>query len=316
MSDSHEFKIQYVDDLDPFNVLASIKHVEPTVPKKFKVLSSIPLIDQLGSVKKALRAPHKIEECTLLALREDKVAYLDTEATIDELIQDEVVICDRSTSIVLRTKLSLRVHTIIDTLLSAEGRRLRNSLFCLKRMFQDDEALVYEFVGNEGLSCLLKVGLDSDPTFCPYILKAIGEIIVYVDGMNGLIRCPEVIEWLYSLIESKYRTVSKAAIDLLVVFVSYQEPSDHTSMDGVLGSAYAFKQAVESYSAKHDQKPWQLMVNILQDKSVTADSEVQAEVMTLVNKVRTHKQKPDLRTYIVQTIVYTGFLLIPKFLVV
>ena len=65
-----------------------------------------------------------------------------------------------------------------------------------------------------------------------------------------------------------------------------------------------------------DQKPWQLMVNILQDKSVTADSEVQAEVMTLVNKVRTHKQKPDLRTYIVQTIVYTGFLLIPKFLVV
>jgi hypothetical protein len=60
MSDSHEFKIQYVDDLDPFNVLASIKHVEPTVPKKFKVLSSIPLIDQLGSVKKALRAPHKV----------------------------------------------------------------------------------------------------------------------------------------------------------------------------------------------------------------------------------------------------------------
>ena len=34
-------------------------------------------------------------------------------------------------------------------------------------------------------------------------LTAIGEIIVYVDGMNGLIRCSEVIEWLYSLLESK-----------------------------------------------------------------------------------------------------------------
>ena len=148
---------------------------------------------------------------------------------------------------------------------------------------------MYEFVGNEGLSCLLKVGLDSDPTFCPYILKgkpvlcwyvvtnyirirtvyvchlldmccsvcsvhcryvrtyvpavrilvvppdpaipwhwcylsfnvfvsAIGEIIVYVDGMNGLIRCPEVIEWLYSLIESKvYVCVSFFALEYTYV---------------------------------------------------------------------------------------------------
>ena len=60
MSDSYEFKIQYVDDLDPFNVLASIKHVEPTVAKKFSVLKNVPLIDQLGSMKKSLRAPHKV----------------------------------------------------------------------------------------------------------------------------------------------------------------------------------------------------------------------------------------------------------------
>ena len=33
-----------------------------------------------------------------------------------------------------------------------------------------------------------------------------------------------------------------------------------------------------------DQKPWQLIGNILKDKS-TADPEIQAEVMTLVNKV-------------------------------
>ena len=104
-----------------------------------------------------------------------------------------------------------------ETLLSSEGRKLRNCLFCLKRMFQvclgvqlsvwhlyhpphtlhtpstftphttptnvphlgcalclllqDDEELVYEFVGSEGLSCLLKVGQDSEPTFQPYILK-------------------------------------------------------------------------------------------------------------------------------------------------
>ena len=157
-------------------------------------------------------------------------------------------------------------------------------------LLQDDEELVYEFVGSEGLSCLLKVGQDSEPTFQPYILKggwaqtdrqkrvrthtysyrciyvyvctyvcnthtnthtrahvhthkgmigrpsicrvcslmvavthmymyihregiehvcasfvcaAIGEIVVYVDGMNGLMRCPEAIQWLYSLTGSK-----------------------------------------------------------------------------------------------------------------
>lgn len=35
------------------------------------------------------------------------------------------------------------------------------------------------------------------------VCAAIGEIVVYVDGMNGLLRCPEVIQWLYSLMGSK-----------------------------------------------------------------------------------------------------------------
>ena len=35
------------------------------------------------------------------------------------------------------------------------------------------------------------------------VCAAIGEIVVYVDGMNGLMRCPEVIQWLYSLMGSK-----------------------------------------------------------------------------------------------------------------
>ena len=36
-----------------------------------------------------------------------------------------------------------------------------------------------------------------------FVCAAIGEIEVYVDGMNGLMRCSEVIEWLYSLTGSK-----------------------------------------------------------------------------------------------------------------
>lgn len=52
----------------------------------------------------------------------------------------------------------------------------------------------------------------------------------------------------------QYRTVAKASLDLLLVFVSYQEQpaSDQDSLpaEALRGSAYAFMQAVLSYSAK------------------------------------------------------------------
>ena len=37
----------------------------------------------------------------------------------------------------------------------------------------------------------------------PLIPAAVGEIVVYVDGMHGLIRCNEMIQWLYQLSTSK-----------------------------------------------------------------------------------------------------------------
>ena len=60
MADVCKFRVQYVDDLDPFNVVASIKHAEPTVARKFEFLRNVPLCDQLAAVKKLLRAPHKV----------------------------------------------------------------------------------------------------------------------------------------------------------------------------------------------------------------------------------------------------------------
>lgn len=60
MSQSVEFRVQYIDDVDPFNVLASIKHAEPTLPKRFSFVSEVPLYDQVPGMKKTLRSPHKV----------------------------------------------------------------------------------------------------------------------------------------------------------------------------------------------------------------------------------------------------------------
>lgn len=47
--------------------------------------------------------------------------------------------------------------------------------------------------------------------------------MLYVDGMNGVMEHNPTIQWLYSLVSSKFRLVVKTALKLLLVFVEYVE---------------------------------------------------------------------------------------------
>lgn len=65
---------------------------------------------------------------------------------------------------------------------------------------------------------------------CFYLLKmlrilstALGQIMLYVDGMTGVSNSLQTLQWLYSLIDSKFRLVIKTALKLLIVFVEYSE---------------------------------------------------------------------------------------------
>lgn len=58
-----------------------------------------------------------------------------------------------------------------DKLMNSTGRDLRRALFSLKQMFQDDKSLVHEFVQNDGLACLIKVGSEADQNYQNYILR-------------------------------------------------------------------------------------------------------------------------------------------------
>lgn len=55
--------------------------------------------------------------------------------------------------------------------MNSTGRDLRRALFSLKQMFQDDKSLVHEFVQNDGLACLIKVGSEADQNYQNYILR-------------------------------------------------------------------------------------------------------------------------------------------------
>ncbi|MED6278281.1 FH1/FH2 domain-containing protein 3, partial [Characodon lateralis] len=157
-------------------------------------------------------------------------------------------------------------------LYNSNGRDLRRALFSLKQIFQDDKDLVHEFVMAEGLTCLIKVGAEADQNYQNYILRALGQIMLYVDGMNGVISHKETIQWLYTLVGSKFRLVVKTALKLLLVFVEYSE-----------SNTLLLTQAITSVDAKRGCKPWFNAMEILQEKD-GVDTELLVYAMTLINK--------------------------------
>nr|XP_030732435.1 FH1/FH2 domain-containing protein 3 isoform X3 [Globicephala melas] len=228
----------------------------------------------------------QLDDCTLQLSHNG--TYLDLEATLaeqrDELegFQDDTG-RGKKHSIILRTQLSVRVHACIEKLYNSGGRDLRRALFSLKQIFQDDKDLVHEFVVAEGLTCLIKVGAEADQNYQNYILRALGQIMLYVDGMNGVINHNETIQWLYTLIGSKFRLVVKTALKLLLVFVEYSE-----------SNAPLLIQAVSAVDTKRGVKPWSNIMEILEEKD-GVDTELLVYAMTLVNK--TLSGLPDQDTF-------------------
>ncbi|KFO97286.1 FH1/FH2 domain-containing protein 1, partial [Calypte anna] len=149
-----------------------------------------------------------LEDCTLQVSPSGH--YLDLDLSLLEQKDDlegfyEEVRKGRRPTLILRTQLSVRVHAIIEKLYNSQGPELRRSLFSLKQLFQEDKDLVPEFVNLDGLSCLIKVGAEADQNYQNYILRALSQIMLFVDGMQGVINHNETIQWLYTLSGSPVR---------------------------------------------------------------------------------------------------------------
>ncbi|XP_070840876.1 FH1/FH2 domain-containing protein 3 [Chaetodon trifascialis] len=267
-------RVQFLDDTDPFN---STNFPEPTRPPLYTFREDIPLINQLAGVHRLLKAPHKLDDCTLQLSHNG--TYLDLESSLaeqrDELEgfqQDDTGSRGKKHSVILRTQLTVRVHACIERLYNSNGRDLRRALFSLKQIFQDDKDLVHEFVIAEGLTCLIKVGAEADQNYQNYILRALGQIMLYVDGMNGVIGHAETIQWLYTLVGSKFRLVVKTALKLLLVFVEYAESNTPLLIE-----------AITFVDNKRGCKPWSNTMEILHEKD-GVDTELLVYAMTLINK--------------------------------
>uniref|UniRef100_A0A8D3E5Y8 Formin homology 2 domain containing 3b n=1 Tax=Scophthalmus maximus TaxID=52904 RepID=A0A8D3E5Y8_SCOMX len=285
-------RVQFLDDTDPFN---STNFPEPTRPPLFTFREDIPLINQIAGVHRLLKAPQKPDDCALQLSHNG--GYLDLESTLaeqkDELegFQEEggfihlvyVNIIEGYHMCDCQFFHSLLFSPHTEKLYNSTGRELRRALFSLKQIFQDDKDLVHEFVVAEGLTCLIKVGAEADQNYQNYILRALGQIMLYVDGMNGLISHNETVQWLYTLVGSKFRLVVKTALKLLLVFVEYTE-----------SNAALLIKAVDGVDAKGGTKLWSNVMEILDEKD-GVDTELLVYAMTLINK--TLAGLPDQDSY-------------------
>uniref|UniRef100_A0A4W3ID49 Formin homology 2 domain containing 1 n=1 Tax=Callorhinchus milii TaxID=7868 RepID=A0A4W3ID49_CALMI len=262
-------RVQYLDDVDPF---VCTNFPEPRRPPTYSFHEAIPLVAQVPSVHKLLSSPLRLEDCALQMAPSGN--YLDLELSLDEQRDDlegffeEIGFTFHPAIILIRCLLL----SFTEKLYNSTGPELRRSLFSLKQLFQDDKDLVPEFVSAEGLTCLIKVGAEADQNYQNYILRALSQIMLFVDGMNGVISHCETVEWLYTLTGSLYRLVVKTALKLLLVFVEYTE-----------SNAALLIQAVNAVDEKRDIKPWTNLIEILQEKN-GADLELLVFAMTLINK--------------------------------
>ncbi|KAK2854353.1 hypothetical protein Q5P01_007014 [Channa striata] len=265
-------RVQYLEDSDPF---ICTNFPEPRRPPTVDVEENLPLSEQIAGIHKLLAAPLKLEDCTLQLSPNGN--YLDLDLSVAEQ-RDELesfyddVMKGKKPILILRTQLSVRVHSILEKLYNSQGPELRRSLFSLKQLFQDDKDLVPEFVASEGLTCFIKVGAEADHNYQNYILRALSQIMLFVDGMNGVINHNETVQWLYTLLGSLSRLVVKTSLKLLIVFVEYSESNSPLLI-----------KAVNTVDGQRGVKPWSYLMEVLEERN-GSDTELLVFAMTLINK--------------------------------
>ncbi|XP_028968731.1 uncharacterized protein LOC100905305 [Galendromus occidentalis] len=278
---------------DPFALFridaSQVKVHAPKTSMRAELSSGVEEFDstsiRVREVRKGQAVVNKVDDSSLQVYRpsEEGGVYLDLESSIEQQPDEFSAFEKEEASVVLRSQLSVRVHAIIDKLVNSAGTELRRALFALKQVFQDDKDLVQAFVENRGLDVLIKIGQNCDHNYQNYILRALGQVMLYIDGMHGVIRHNLTIQWLYQLTQSNYRLVVKAALKLLLVFLEYSD-----------SNCYELLRAMFRLQQTHGMRPWSSVMKILSQRD-NADMELLIYSISLINK--TLEGVPDQDSY-------------------
>uniref|UniRef100_A0A8D2NW17 Formin homology 2 domain containing 1 n=1 Tax=Zosterops lateralis melanops TaxID=1220523 RepID=A0A8D2NW17_ZOSLA len=265
-------RVQYLEDADPF---AFGSFPEPRRAPVYAVEEALALGAQLPALHRLVGAPLPLEDCTLQVSPSGH--YLDLDLSLLEQKDDlegfyEEVRKGRRPTLILRTQLSVRVHAIIGEsgLLPPPGWSSSSTAL--------DGGSLASAVSFGQVFC------DGEGCFYPITPpRALSQIMLFVDGMQGVINHNETVQWLYTLSGSPFRLVVKTALKLLLVFVEYTEPN-----------ALLLIHAVNAVDQARGACPWSNLMAILEQRN-GADTELLVFTMTLINK--TLAALPDQDTF-------------------
>ena len=164
-----------------------------------------------------------------------------------------------------------KAQKLVDKIKVADSADVKRILFSLKSIFQTDRNIVYDFVQANGLAVLVELGDDEESQLQNLILRALGQIMLYVDGMNGVMENPKAVQFLYKLIAASNPLVCKTAIKLLLVFVEYTD-----------NNCLLLIQAICAVDKELGLIPWTNIITVIQKESVEIDLATFA--LTLINK--------------------------------
>uniref|UniRef100_A0A158P8U0 FH2 domain-containing protein n=1 Tax=Angiostrongylus cantonensis TaxID=6313 RepID=A0A158P8U0_ANGCA len=130
---------------------------------------------------------------------------------------------------------------------------------------------------------MVRLGRLADQNHQNYILRALGQVMLYVDGMNGIIAHNTTIQWLYELLDSPFRLVVKTALKLLLVFIEYND-----------NNALYVLAAISAVDRAKGQQDWSGLMKVVSEKD-SPDPETLVYGMTVINK--TLRGIPDSDTF-------------------
>nr|XP_019966045.1 PREDICTED: FH1/FH2 domain-containing protein 1-like isoform X2 [Paralichthys olivaceus] len=120
-------RVQFLEDSDPF---ICTNFPEPRRPPTVKVEENLPLSEQIPGIHKLLEPPLKLEECTLQLSPNGN--YLDLDSSLSEQRDElesfyEDVKKGKKPILILRTQLSVRVHSILAAGHNSTGQDFNHS---------------------------------------------------------------------------------------------------------------------------------------------------------------------------------------------
>lgn len=201
-------------------IMQGLKQIIPQAPIRVKDLMEYEDTDDEDQAEVYEEAQEHIEDLKINQMMEpDQKGYKDwLEEAAVELKEEDVLHSfteimspdsDKAQSIAEETVIELteeqkktrsKAAKIVEKLRTSEGAELKKVLFSLKTFFQEDKSLVNEFHRAGGLSQLVALGKEDEAQLQNFILRALGQIMLYVDGMQGVMEHIPAIELLYKLI--------------------------------------------------------------------------------------------------------------------